>query len=64
LCWGRDNRELADDTELARERPVFWGAQLPTQAIIRILIAHDLYHAGEINHIRAQLQGTDRWQYE
>jgi len=28
------------------------------------MIAHDFYHAGEINHIRALLQGTDRWPYE
>jgi hypothetical protein len=29
-----------------------------------IMIAHDLYHAGEINHLRALLNGTDRWPYE
>jgi len=32
---------------------------LPLRAIIQIAIAHDLYHAGEINHLRAVLQGTD-----
>jgi hypothetical protein len=32
--------------------------------IIRIMIAHDLYHAGEINHLRSLLQGTDRWPYD
>jgi len=31
---------------------------------IRIMIAHDFYHAGEINLIRALLQGTDRWPYD
>jgi hypothetical protein len=25
------------------------------------MIAHDFYHAGEINHLRALLQKTDRW---
>jgi uncharacterized damage-inducible protein DinB len=62
--WLAGIRALDDDAELDRERLVFWGAHLPTRAIIRILIAHDLYHAGEINHLRALLQGTDRWQYE
>jgi hypothetical protein len=28
------------------------------------MIAHDLYHAGEINHLRALLQSTDRWPYD
>jgi len=37
---------------------------LSTQTIIRIMIGHDFYHAGEINHLRALLQGTDRWPYE
>jgi len=32
--------------------------------LIRIMIAHDFYHAGEINHIRALLHGTDRWPYD
>jgi len=27
------------------------------------LIAHDFYHAGEINHLRALIQQTDRWPY-
>jgi hypothetical protein len=27
-------------------------------------VAHDLYHAGEINHLRALLRGTDRWPYD
>ena len=57
-------RALADDAELDRERLTNWGDLLPTRKILRILIAHDLYHAGEINHIRALLQGTDRWPYD
>jgi DinB family protein len=54
---------LPDDSELERERLTNWGDRLPTRAIIRIMIGHDFYHAGEINHIRALLQGTDRWPY-
>lgn len=32
--------------------------------IIQIMIGHDYYHAGEINHLRSLLQGNDRWEYE
>ena len=62
--WRESVRALEDDSELERERPTNWGDHLPTRVLIRILIGHDFYHAGEINHIRALLQGTDRWPYE
>jgi DinB superfamily len=62
--WLDSVRALPDDTELARERLTNWGERLPTRVIIRMMIAHDLYHAGEINHLRALLQGTDRWPYD
>ena len=62
--WLASVRALRDDAELDRDRLANWGERLPTRVIIRIMIAHDLYHAGEINHIRALMQGTDRWPYE
>jgi hypothetical protein len=62
--WLASVRALPDDAELDRERLTNWGERLPTRSIIRIMIAHDLYHAGEINHLRALLQGTDRWPYD
>ena len=52
-------RVLPDDSELERERPTNWSDKLPTRVLIRILIAHGIYHAGEINHIRVLLQETD-----
>jgi uncharacterized damage-inducible protein DinB len=55
---------LEDDTELEHERLTNWGESLPTHTIIRMMIEHDIYHAGEINHLRSLLQGTDRWEYE
>lgn len=61
--WLASVRLLSDDSELNRERLTNWGERLPTRVIIRIMIGHDFYHAGEINHIRALLQGTDRWPY-
>ena len=62
--WLNSVRALANDSELDKDRLTNWGERLPTRDIIRIMIAHDFYHAGEINHIRALLQGTDRWPYE
>lgn len=61
--WLASVRALSEDSELERPRLTNWGEHLPTRTIIRIMIAHDFYHAGEINHIRALLQGTDRWPY-
>lgn len=61
--WLASVAALADDAELDRPRPTNWGDTLPARALIEIIIAHDFYHAGEINHIRALLQGTDRWPY-
>ena len=62
--WLASVRSLADDTELEKERLTNWGERMPTRVIIRIMIAHDLYHAGEINHLRALINGTDKWEYE
>jgi DinB family protein len=62
--WLASVRALANDRELERERLANWGDHLRTKVLVRIMIAHDLYHAGEINHLRALLHGTDRWPYE
>lgn len=62
--WLSSARLLNDDRELAVERLTNWGERIPTRSIIRIMIGHDYYHAGEINHLRARLQGNDRWEYE
>ena len=62
--WLASVQALADDAELAVERRTNWGARLPTRTLIRIVMAHDWYHAGEINHLRTLLQNTDRWPYE
>jgi uncharacterized damage-inducible protein DinB len=62
--WLNSVRDLADDNELERDRLTNWGEWMKTRTIIRIMIGHDYYHAGEINHIRSVLQGNDRWEYE
>jgi hypothetical protein len=30
--------------------------------IVVTMIQHDLYHAGEINHLRSQHQSADQWE--
>ena len=62
--WLASVRALSNDSELEKERLTNWGEKLPTRVLIRIMIAHDIYHAGEINHIRVLLQGTDKWPYD
>lgn len=62
--WLSSVRLLKDDRELEIERLTNWGERMPTRTIVRIMIGHDYYHAGEINHLRALIQGTDRWIYE
>lgn len=61
--WLSSVRALKDDGELEQERLTNWGELLPTRSIIRIMIGHDYYHAGEINHLRSLLQGNDYWEY-
>lgn len=54
---------LADDAELARPRRANWGELKETRWLIVVtMIQHDLYHAGEINHLRALHQGNDQWE--
>jgi hypothetical protein len=53
-----------DDDELLRPRRTNWGELKETRWIIAVLMRHDLYHAGEINHIRSLRQRRDRWAHE
>lgn len=59
--WLTGIGSLTSDAELDRPRLAVWGSEVPTRNLIRLAIAHDLYHAGEINHLRALLQKTDQW---
>jgi hypothetical protein len=61
--WVAAIRSLSDDADLQRICLTAWDDHLPLSNLIHILIAHDFYHAGEINHIRALLDGSDRWPY-
>jgi uncharacterized damage-inducible protein DinB len=64
IKWLSSVRALPQDGELEQERLTNWGERMKTRTIIRIMIGHDFYHAGEINHLRSLLQGNDRWEYE
>jgi hypothetical protein len=55
---------LADDAQLLALRTSPWGEQWETRRIIAQLIEHDLYHAGEINHIRGLFEENDDWAFE
>ena len=60
----REHVAALDDAELSKPRGVNWGEMRETRWIIANMIRHDDYHAGEINHIRALMQGNDRWAWE
>jgi hypothetical protein len=55
---------LGDDAELVRPRRTNWGEVKETRWIIKATVEHDLYHAGEINRLRALRQLNDRWAFE
>jgi uncharacterized damage-inducible protein DinB len=52
------------DAQLLELRRAPWGEQYETRWLLGVMIEHDLYHAGEINHLRALLQGNDRWPWD
>lgn len=54
---------LSDD-ELGVIRKAPWGEEFETRRIIELMIQHPIYHTGEINHIRALLQGNDDWEHQ
>jgi hypothetical protein len=55
---------LTDDAELVKQRQTNWGERRETRWILSTMLQHDLYHAGEINHLRSQLLGDDRWRWQ
>jgi hypothetical protein len=55
---------LESDDQLLKMRRANWGQEYETRWLISVMIQHDLYHAGEINHLRAMRQGDDRWAWE
>ena len=54
---------LGDDRALLALRPANWGERHETRGLLNVLLQHDLYHCGEVNHICALRQGNDRWEH-
>lgn len=52
------------DMRLQEERLTPWRGRLELRDIVRVIIEHDLYHAGEVNHLRALLDGSDKWPWD
>lgn len=46
------------DDEFMQPRRANWGEWKETRWLIKTIIEHDLYHAGEINHIHACFKAT------
>jgi len=60
----RDAVARLSDEDLEAPRRAPWGELRPSRWLIKVMIEHHLYHAGEINHIRSIAQGTDSWAFE
>ena len=57
----RDSVTSLRDSDLQELRKTNWGDMAQTRWIIKVMIEHDVYHAGEVNHLRALRQGNDAW---
>jgi DinB superfamily len=57
----RDNVAHLSDRNLLEPRLRPEGGTKEIRWIICVMVEHDLYHAGEINHLRALMTGSDRW---
>ena len=55
-------RALGDD-DLAAPRLTNWGELRQTRWLISTIAQHDVYHAGEVNHLRSILAATDAWRW-
>ncbi len=55
----RQSIACLEDADLLHPRRTNWGEMKEARWIISTMIQHDLYHAGEINHIRALACGDD-----
>jgi hypothetical protein len=51
------------EADLAQPRMANWGEMRETRWLISVILQHDTYHAGEINHTRALLAADDRWRW-
>ena len=59
----REGLEALGEGGLDAERPIPWGGAATLETLVDQLVRHDLYHAGELNHLRALAQGNDAWSW-
>ena len=57
----REGVAALDDAALERPTKTHYGPVRETRFVISVMIGHAIYHAGEINHLRALRQEDDRW---
>lgn len=60
----RDSISSLTDDQLAVVRNAPWGDEYEIRRLIELQIQTSFYHIGEINHIRALLQGNDDWDHQ
>ena len=60
----RDEISSLTDDQLGETRKAPWGDEYEIRRLIELQIQTSFYHIGEINHIRALLQGNDDWDHE
>jgi hypothetical protein len=51
------------DEDLATPRPTNWGELRETRWLVSTIAQHDVYHAGEVNHLRSILAANDAWRW-
>ena len=51
------------DSDLDGPRQSNWGETKTARWVFQTMLEHDIYHAGEINHLRALFMKADRWAY-
>jgi hypothetical protein len=59
-----DRVSALEDADLTKPRTMHWGRQRETRWLLSQMITHDLFHAGEINHIRSLHHQDDKWEWE
>lgn len=60
----RESFSTLTDDQLGESAKAPWGDEYEIRRLIELQIQTSFYHIGEINHIRALLQGNDDWDHQ
>jgi DinB family protein len=58
-----DHVRALRDEDLATPGPTNWGELRETRWLISTIPQHDVYPAGEVNHLRSILASSDDWRW-